>query len=61
MLDLAAGAGWTALTFAPRITRVDVTDLTPQMLAAAQKLNRTRRHDRRPARSFTCQRQSARR
>jgi ubiquinone/menaquinone biosynthesis C-methylase UbiE len=38
VLDVATGAGHTALTFAPRVARVVATDLTPQMLAAAQKL-----------------------
>ena len=38
MLDVATGAGHTALTFAPHVARVIATDLTPQMLAAAQKL-----------------------
>jgi ubiquinone/menaquinone biosynthesis C-methylase UbiE len=38
VLDVATGAGHTALAFAPRVARVVATDLTPQMLAAAQKL-----------------------
>jgi ubiquinone/menaquinone biosynthesis C-methylase UbiE len=38
VLDVATGAGHTALTFAPRVARVTAIDLTLQMLDAAQKL-----------------------
>ena len=38
VLDVATGAGHTALAFAPHVARVVATDLTPQMLVAAQKL-----------------------
>lgn len=38
VLDVSTGAGHTALTFAPHVTRVIACDLTPQMLDAARKL-----------------------
>ncbi len=41
-LDVATGAGHTALAFAPRVARVVATDLTPQMLDAARKLAKER-------------------
>jgi len=37
-LDVSTGAGHTALAFAPFVTRVVATDLTPQMLDAARRL-----------------------
>jgi SAM-dependent methyltransferase len=37
VLDVATGGGHTALKFAPRVRQVIATDLTPRMLAAAQK------------------------
>ena len=36
VLDVATGGGHTALKFAPYVTRVLATDLTPNMLAAAR-------------------------
>jgi ubiquinone/menaquinone biosynthesis C-methylase UbiE len=42
MLDVATGAGHTALTFAPRVARVIASDLTPQMLDAARALAKER-------------------
>ncbi len=42
VLDVATGAGHTALTFAPRVARVIATDLTPQMLDAARALAKER-------------------
>jgi ubiquinone/menaquinone biosynthesis C-methylase UbiE len=38
VLDVAAGAGHTALTFAPYVARVVATDLTEQMLAKTAEL-----------------------
>jgi len=43
VLDVSTGAGHTALTFAPHVAHVIATDLTPQMLEAAQKLAQERR------------------
>jgi len=37
-LDIATGAGHTALAFAPYLAYVTATDITPQMLQQAQKL-----------------------
>ena len=37
VLDVSAGAGHTALTFAPRVARVIAADLTPQMLDQARQ------------------------
>ena len=42
MLDVATGAGHTALAVAPHVARVVATDLTPQMLDAARKLTSER-------------------
>lgn len=42
MLDIATGAGHTALTFAPHVDRVIASDLTPEMLATAGRLARER-------------------
>lgn len=38
ILDVATGAGHTAFAFAPHVARVTASDLTPEMLAAAQAL-----------------------
>jgi ubiquinone/menaquinone biosynthesis C-methylase UbiE len=38
VLDVSTGAGHTALAFAPHVAHVIASDLTPQMLATAQKL-----------------------
>jgi SAM-dependent methyltransferase len=38
VLDVATGVGHTALAFAPHVAEVVAIDLTPQMLAQAQKL-----------------------
>jgi SAM-dependent methyltransferase len=38
VLDIATGAGHTALTFAPHVARVTASDITDEMLAAARKL-----------------------
>ena len=38
VLDVATGAGHTALTFAPHVTQVVAVDLTREMLATAQRL-----------------------
>ncbi len=37
VLDVATGGGHTALKFAPHVARVVASDLTPNMLAAAEK------------------------
>jgi ubiquinone/menaquinone biosynthesis C-methylase UbiE len=37
VLDIATGGGHTALAFAPHVAHVVATDLTPRMLAAAQR------------------------
>ncbi len=42
VLDVATGAGHTALAFAPYVAVVTATDITPEMLAAAQQLARER-------------------
>jgi SAM-dependent methyltransferase len=42
VLDVATGAGHNALSFAPHVQGVVATDLTPQMLTAAQGLARQR-------------------
>ena len=38
LLDVATGAGHTALAFAPYVTKVTASDITDQMLAEARKL-----------------------
>jgi ubiquinone/menaquinone biosynthesis C-methylase UbiE len=38
VLDVATGAGHTALTFAPFVALVTATDITPEMLAQAENL-----------------------
>lgn len=42
LLDIATGAGHTGLTFAPHVTHVTLTDLTPQMLEKAANLAQER-------------------
>lgn len=42
VLDIATGAGHTALTFAPHVAHVTLTDITPQMLEKAQGLAQDR-------------------
>ncbi len=41
-LDVATGGGHTALAFAPHVAEVVATDLTPQMLSAAEQFIRGR-------------------
>ena len=43
VLDVSTGAGHTALAFAPHVAHVVATDLTPEMLVAAQMLAEQRR------------------
>lgn len=43
VLDVAAGAGHTALLFAPHVAHVTATDLTESMLAKTRELAATRR------------------
>ncbi|MFN2118452.1 MAG: methyltransferase domain-containing protein [Candidatus Promineifilaceae bacterium] len=38
VLDIATGTGHTAFTFAPHVSRVTATDITPEMLAQAEAL-----------------------
>jgi ubiquinone/menaquinone biosynthesis C-methylase UbiE len=38
MLDVATGAGHTALAFAPHVAEVIASDITPEMLAVTQRL-----------------------
>ncbi len=42
VLDVSTGGGHTALAFAPLVQRVIATDLSPEMLAAAEKYARER-------------------
>lgn len=42
VLDVSTGGGHTALAFAPHVRKVVATDLTPEMLAAAEQLTRER-------------------
>lgn len=42
VLDIATGAGHTALAFAPHVEHVIASDLTPQMLEVARELARKR-------------------
>ncbi|MFN2139667.1 MAG: class I SAM-dependent methyltransferase [Candidatus Promineifilaceae bacterium] len=42
ILDVATGAGQTAVAFAPFVKRVTATDITPQMLEQAEKLREQR-------------------
>ena len=41
-LDIATGAGHTALAFAPRIAKSTASDITPQMLAEVRRLAKER-------------------
>ena len=41
-LDVATGAGHTALAFAPHVAEVTASDITDEMLAEAEKLARAR-------------------
>jgi ubiquinone/menaquinone biosynthesis C-methylase UbiE len=43
VLDVATGAGHTALAFAPHVAKVTASDITDQMLAEAKKLAAERR------------------
>ena len=42
-LDIATGAGHTALAFAPRVAKVTASDVTPEMLAETRRLAKERR------------------
>src|SRR5215510_2475389 len=42
VLDVATGAGHTALAFAPHVAKVTATDVTDEMLAEARKLAKAR-------------------
>ena len=42
VLDVATGAGHTALAFAPHVAKVTATDITEEMLAETRKLARAR-------------------
>src|SRR5680860_1180460 len=42
MLDIATGAGHTALAFAPKLAKVTASDITPEMLQQARKLAKER-------------------
>lgn len=42
-LDIATGAGHTALSFAPKVAKVTASDITPEMLQQARKLAKERR------------------
>jgi len=41
-LDVATGAGHTALAFAPKVAKVTASDITPEMLQQARKLAKER-------------------
>ena len=41
-LDIATGAGHTALAFAPKVAKVTASDITPEMLQQARKLAKER-------------------
>lgn len=43
VLDIATGAGHTALAFAPRVAKVTASDITPEMLAETRRLARERK------------------
>jgi ubiquinone/menaquinone biosynthesis C-methylase UbiE len=43
VLDIATGAGHTALAFAPHVAKVTASDITPEMLAEAKRLARERK------------------
>lgn len=42
-LDIATGAGHTALAFAPKVAKSTATDITPEMLAEVKRLAKERR------------------
>jgi len=42
VLDIATGAGHTALAFAPNVAKVTASDITPEMLQQARKLAKER-------------------
>ncbi|WP_244500261.1 class I SAM-dependent methyltransferase [Methyloceanibacter superfactus] len=42
VLDIATGAGHTALAFAPQVAKVTASDITPEMLQQARKLAKER-------------------
>jgi ubiquinone/menaquinone biosynthesis C-methylase UbiE len=42
VLDIATGAGHTALAFAPHVAKITATDITEEMLAEARKLAKAR-------------------
>ena len=42
-LDVATGAGHTALAFAPRLAKVTASDITPEMLAETRRLAKERK------------------
>jgi SAM-dependent methyltransferase len=42
VLDIATGAGHTALAFAPKVAKVTASDITPEMLQQARKLAKAR-------------------
>jgi ubiquinone/menaquinone biosynthesis C-methylase UbiE len=44
VLDIATGAGHTALAFAPIVAKVTATDITEEMLAETRKLAKARGH-----------------
>ena len=43
LLDIATGAGHTALAFAPQVAKVTASDITPEMLAETRKLAKARK------------------
>ena len=43
LLDVATGAGHTALAFAPKLAKVTASDITPEMLAEARRLAKERK------------------
>jgi SAM-dependent methyltransferase len=43
LLDIATGAGHTALAFAPKLAKVTASDITPEMLQQVRKLARERK------------------
>jgi ubiquinone/menaquinone biosynthesis C-methylase UbiE len=43
LLDIATGAGHTALAFAPKVAKVTASDITPEMLAEARRLAKERK------------------
>jgi ubiquinone/menaquinone biosynthesis C-methylase UbiE len=43
VLDIATGAGHTALAFAPKVAKVTASDITPEMLAETRRLAKERR------------------